>query len=221
MPNIVENWAAGAERLKDFYGRNSFYRKPLITHTVSKSFEGGWKNDYAQSICMSPEECAHLHFPGKFDCDSLTSHDCDSEFSRQNITGALQAGYTATWGHAGDVGMKVDKKKPYLARGFFFGNFDILDKNGRPFTEGTCDGMCNVGVVRKPLEDACEKCHQEGRWHGSVKAQVVLPDREIAFLIGEMAFDFQYEFTSSWMSTKFIGTLEGMLIRYCKDDGKR
>ena len=220
MSNIVEDWAASAEKQKDFYGRKSFYGKALVTHTVSKTFKGEWKNDYNQSLCKSPEDCGHLHFPGHFDCKSLSPYRCDSEFSQRHIDGELRAIYTATWGHTGDVGFFKDRKNPLSARGFFFGSFNILDKRGAEFTSGSCDGMCNVGVVHDPLKNASEECHQEGRWHGSVKAWVELPDKEIALLIGEMAFDFEYELTRSWMATEFVGTLEGMLIRYCQEEAK-
>lgn len=215
----ISNWVRFGARQDDFFRNNRFSGAPLVTHTVSKTFSGRNRNDVISTTCLSPEECAHKHFPGNFDCDSLQSHDCDSEFSQKHLKGRLNAGFEATFGHTADVGFAKSIKDFTQTRGFFFGKFDLHDSDDDRFADGAIDGMVNVGIVRKPLKEAVESCHHVGRWYGRVHAGVKLPDNERAFLTGMLAIDVEYELTSSWLGIEFVGTLEGMLIRECKDSG--
>lgn len=217
----LSDWAIFAEKTKDFYGKHGFYRDPLVTHTVSKTFSGEHRNDVLDTICVDPADCLHRHFPGKLDCKSLTSHECDSEFSRKVLQGELRASYAATFGHVGDVPFARQVRETHEMRGFYFGNFGLVNGRGDLFVDGALDGMINVGTVRDPLRNASEKCHMVGRWHGRVMSAVKIDKGETALLVGSMAFDVEYELTSSWFGTKFVGTLEGMLIRDCKKEKKR
>mmetsp|Transcript_19499 Transcript_19499/g.31897 ORF Transcript_19499/g.31897 Transcript_19499/m.31897 type:complete len:221 (-) Transcript_19499:93-755(-) len=220
MTDVAE-WAEFALKTRDFYGQNRFYGEPLVTHTVSKTFSGKYRNDIQETICVDPKDCLHMHFPGSFDCDSLVSHDCDSEFSRDVLQGALSASYAATFGHAGDVPFAEKIEETHEMRGFYFGNFGLINRRGERFVDGALDGMINVGTVRDPLQKNCEKCHMVGRWHGRVMTSVQIDKEETALLVGTMAFDVYYELTTSWFGTKFYGTLEGMLIRNCQKEKKR
>ena len=215
-----ENWLDFASRQDDFYRKNRFSGAPLVTHTVSKTFEGGHRNDLIRKVCESPEKCGVTHFPGDFACPSLQPYKCDSEFSQKFLTGGLKAGFEATFGHAGDSDISDDIREFTESRGFFFGNFDVIhNRNGR-IVDGAIDGMVNVGLLHKPLDDV-EKCHHVGRWYGRVMGMVSLPEQgEKALLTGSLAFDVHYNLTSSWLEIKFAGTLEGMLIRECKREGK-
>lgn len=216
MASAIGDWGRFAKEQLKFTQSHKFFGAPLVTHVVSKNFEGKFRQDRVHTLCESPEKCGHLHFPGAFDCNSLAPHECDSEFSRRNLQGSLVAGYHATFGHVDDVGFARSIKEPYEPRGFFFGRFAI--ENPRPkkvIVDGALDGMINIGIVRRPLAKAVEECHHVGRWYGRVHAEVDLPKDEKAFLTGILALDVEYELTTSWMGTKFVGTLEGMLIREC------
>lgn len=208
----IRDWARFAQQQRRFTRNNSFFGDPQITHTVSKNFEGGYRQDLIQTLCESPEKCAHLHFPGAFDCKSLESSKCDSEFSQKYLTGRLDAGYQATFGHD-----EADPKlEPYEQRGYFFGGFALSQGRDR-IVDGVMDGNCNVGIVREPLQNPIETCHHIGRWYGRVHASVRLPEQtEVAFLTANLAIDVTYNRTPSYLETKFTGTLEGMLIRECE-----
>lgn len=209
MSNLIRAWTKNILEQQKFVAANAFAYKPLITHAVSKNMEGKYTQDLVQTQCDEPEKSTHLHFPGSFDCPSLSSHDCDSELSRKIVRGHLKAGYQATFGHS------QAQKDLWLERGFFFGNFDVV-RDGRKVVDGTLDGMCNVGIVRKPLEPEVEECHRPGRWYGRVQAAVHVSKETEGILVGVMGFDVKYNRTSSYLETEFVATLEGMLILPCE-----
>lgn len=208
----IDDWVRYARKQRRFSYNNSFFNDPQITHTVSKHFKGGYRQDMLNTICVSPETCAHLHFPGSFSCNSLESNACDSKFSRKNLVGDLKAGYHATFGHDE---VPPGKKDLFEQRGYFFGGI-VLERNEQKFLQGVMDGNCNIGLVRKPLKDPVEECHHVGRWYGRIHAGVRLPKKERAFLTANIALDLRYRETPSYLETEFVGTLEGMLIRECK-----
>lgn len=212
----IGDWARFAKEQSAFFGKHKFFGAPLVTHAVSKNFEGKFRQDRIFTLCESPGKCRHLHFPGEFECGSLAPHECDSDYSRRNLGGMLVAGYQATFGHCDDVPFARSIKEAHEARGFFFGSFAIEDPRTRKrFVDGALDGMINIGIVRRPLARGVEECHHVGRWYGRVHAEVNLPKDEKAFLTGVLALDVEYEGTTSWLGTNFVGTLEGMLIREC------
>lgn len=208
----VDDWVRYAQKQRRFSRNNSFYGDPQITHTVSKHFKGGHRQDQIRTHCESPIHCAHLHFPGSLNCNSLESADCDSKFSRKNITGEVKAGYQATFGH--DEVSQI-KEALFKQRGYFFGGFG-LERDDQNVLSGVMDGNCNIGVVRKPLEEPVEECHHVGRWYGRIQAGVRLPKGEHGFLTANIAIDMTYNETPSYLETEFVGTIEGMLIRECK-----
>lgn len=212
----IKDWANFARNTAEFYQKNRFFGQPVITHTVSKTFKGGHRNDVRETVCVSPETCAHLHFPGAFDCDSLDSHDCDSKASQTFIQGRMTSGYDALFGHADDVPFAKSADDFWERRGVYFGRFQLRDKDDRIIVDGKTDGMINVGPLREPLGKACETCHMVGRWHGSVMAEVRLDRDAVGLLVGTTVFDTRYRRTSSWFATEFVGTLEGMLVRECR-----
>ena len=216
MPIQIENWARYVRKQRRFTSENSFYGEPQITHTVSKHFKGSHRQDQLRTVCESPVQCAHLHFPGSFSCNSLESGDCDSKFSRKHIHGKVKSGYRATFGHDE---VSPSSKTLFIERGYFFGGF-VLERDDQKFLKGIMDGNCNVGIVRKPLEESIEECHHIGRWYGRIHANVRLPEGERGFLTANIALDVKYNETPSFLETDFVGTLEGMLIRECKKPAK-
>ena len=216
MASGMGEWGRFAKQQRKFTQSRKLFGVPLVTHVVSKSFEGSFTQDRIHTLCDLPAKCWHLHFPGEFDC-GLVPHKCDSDFSQRHLTGKLIAGYHATFGHLDDVGFAGSIKEPYEARGFFFGGFAIEHpRTEKIFVDGALDGMINIGIVRTPLAKGVEDCHHVGRWYGRVHADVDLPKREKAFLTAILAFDVEYRLETGWMATKFVGTLEGMLIRACQ-----
>ncbi len=206
----IDDWARYAQKQRRFSYNNSFYGDPQITHKVSKSFKGSYRQDRNRTQCESPVACAHLHFPGAFHCNSLESAECDSEYSRKIIRGRVKAGYQATFGHD-----EPDPKlKPHEQRGYFFGGF-VLERDDQKVVQGVMDGNCNIGIVRDPLGKPVEKCHHTGRWYGRIHAAVRLPEGEKGFLTASVAIDVHYDDSPSYLSTEFVGTIEGMLIREC------
>ncbi|MDU8912878.1 hypothetical protein [Aestuariicoccus sp. MJ-SS9] len=218
MPLV--DWIKNVHHQQDVWTKNRFSGAPLVTHAVSKSFKGEKRNDLIRTVCESPEKCAHVHFPGSFDCKSLELHRCDSEFSRKHLSGALKAGFEATFGQVDDAPFAQKDGKFIEDRGFFFGNFDIEDDRGNKIADGVIDGMVNVGIVREPLREPAEECHHVGRWYGRIHADVHLPEEERALLVGMLAFDVDYNLTPSALGIAFVGTLEGMLIRECRKGGR-
>ncbi len=208
----IDDWVRYAQKQRRFTRNNSFFNDPQVTHRVSKSFKGRHRQDRLHTICESPEHCAHLNFPGSFDCNSLESGKCDSEFSRKHLNGKMSAGYEATFGHD-EV---ADKKDLHEDRGYFFGGITLEQPKIGKILSGAMDGNFNIGLIRDPLEKPFEDCHHIGRWYGRIHAGVRLPDGEKAFLTANIALDIRYEDNPSWLGTDFVGTLEGMLIRECK-----
>lgn len=215
MATDMQSWTRFVRKQRRFTAQNSFYNEPQITHSVSKTFKGHHKQDLLGTTCADPEAMMHLHFPGSFECNSLESADCDSNYSRMNLTGSVKSGYQATFGHDEDNG---EQQARFKERGYFFGGFRLL-QNDVVILKGVIDGMCNTGVIHDPLQEPCEKCHQVGRWHGRIHGTVRLPNNERGFLIGSIGIDLKYDRTPSYLATEFIGTLEGMLIRQCKRAG--
>ena len=216
----IADWVRFGSSQDDFYRRNRFSGSALVTHTVSKTFDGQYKNDVTSKICESPKQCLHHHFPGVFNCKSLVPYKCDSEFSQTYLQGKLGARFDATFGHTDDVPFAKNLKEITDPRGFFFGGFDMFDENDTRFVDGCADGMVNIGLVHDPLRDPAEECHHLGRWYGRVNAGVTLPNNETAFLTAMLALDVKYENNPSWLGIEFVGTMEGMLIRDCTEEGK-
>ncbi len=211
----IEDWARYVRKQRRFVSNNAFYNNPQITHRVSKSFKGEHRQDRNRTICKSPVECMHLHYPGSFDCNSLVSHDCDSEFSRKHVNGDVKSGYQATFGHDEATG---GGKELHERRGYFFGGF-TLERNDVKVVRGVMDGNCNIGLIRDPLQKPFEECHHVGRWYGRIQAEVRTEEKEIAFLTANLALDVFYKSEPSFLATEFVGTIEGMLIRECKKSG--
>ncbi len=213
--STVLDWAKDAIAHKKFIKSHNLHMQPQITHTVSKSFKGEYRQDRIFTQCKAPEASRHLHFPGTFDCKSLFSGKCDSDFSRKNLTGSLQARYDATFGHD----QPFNKKDMHLNRGYFDGNFELKKGPDRPYLIGYMSGLCNIGINRDPFDDPFEDCHREGRWYGLVQAGVELENGERAFLTASLALEVKYESDPSWLGMTYIGNIEGMLIRECKEAG--
>jgi hypothetical protein len=212
----VTDWADYALKQRKFERVTSPLKGPQITHRVSKSFEGEHKQDYQTDFCESPLACGHMHYDSRFDCNSLRSADCDSKYSQEHLFGKMAAGYIATFGH--DEAVVGDPRELFKEPGYFTGDFALIDKDKNPFIKGVMDGMCNVGIVREPLWKPVEKCLHYQRFYGRLHADVELPKDERGFLIGVMAFDVEFNPTSSYLGTKFVGSLEGMLIRHCEKE---
>jgi len=207
----VASWAKRAVEQEKFAARNSLFNKAQITHTVSKSFSGDTRQDEVFTECERPEASRHLHYSGSFDCPSLVSMDCDSKFSQKFLNGRLDAAFKATFGHDN----LFDKKALHLNRGYFNGNFDLINGKGKKFLNGHMNGLCNIGLNRRPFEKVFEECHHVGRWYGRVEATVELDRDELAYLTASLALEIHYRQTSSWLEMKYIGNLEGLLIRQC------
>jgi len=212
MSNISA-WAKNALEQQKFINLNKLNGQAQITHTVSKSIKGDYRQDRIFTRCKSPEASQHMHFPGSFDCKSLISGECDSAFSRKHLTGSVGSRYDATFGHDDPF----NKKEIHLNRGYFFGNFSLSRGIDKPYLKGSMSGLCNIGLNRDPFERVFEKCHNEGRWYGEVQAGVDLEGGERAFLIASLAMEIKYKPDPSWLGMEFIGNLEGMLIRECKE----
>lgn len=212
MTDIIEAWARFAEEQQGFFTnqKNSFYGSQVVTYAVSKTFEGEMTQDWFSRKCLYPESL-HMHYPGSFTTKTLAPYRCDSELSQKLLSGHLTSDYKAMF-------QDLDPTK----RGCFFGDFNISSsgKGATAHVRGAIDGMINVGVIRDPMKKPFEQCHQSGRWYGRLHASVALPDREVAFLTGILGFENQCRVHGNNMTTRFIGTLEGFLIRRCqKFDG--
>jgi len=207
----VTPWAKRAIEQNKFASKNSLFNHAQITHKVSKSFDGEFTQDQVYTQCERPEASRHLHIIGTFDCKSLRSGDCDSQFSRKHLTGAVKSGFEATFGHD----EPFDKRDLFLNRGYFNGSFALTKPAKKPHLRGAMNGLCNIGLNHEPFKREFEECHHIGRWYGRIEAAVDLEGGELAYLTSSLALEIEYRGTPSYLEMKYIGNLEGLLIRNC------
>ena len=216
MASALSDWSEFSRRQVEFFERNKFWESATKSYVVSKSFKGqGHNMDPTSVICRGSDECITHHEGNNLEAEWLEPHECDSDFSKEYLQGRLEMGHIMSFGHVMDVGFARTIQHFWEKRGVFYGAFNVLDKRDNPVIEASMDGIINVGTVREPLNNSCEKCHMVGRWHGRINGHVHLPDKKPAYLTAAIAMDVYYEAEKPAFNPVYFGAIEGMLIREC------
>jgi hypothetical protein len=170
---------------------------------VSKDVEG-----VMLLLAAEEEECR------KLDCKSLTTrhavrarlraHDCDGDLGGR-LDGALVLDRLTT----------VFEDADPAGRGVHAGDFRWFNR-GLVIT-GQLHGITNAGILRRPLERACEECRQPnvmiGRLCGTVGRAFIAPGLEGALLTA--IYRFEADLRPVDEPVPLVGTIEGAVIQVC------
>lgn len=153
-------------------------------------------------LAAEDEECP------KLDCKSLTtrhamrarlaSHDCDSELGKRFDGGLIVDRLTTVFEDGVPSG-----------RGVHAGEFRWF--NGGLVISGRLHGMTNAGILRPPLERACEECREPnvmiGRLCGIVERAFVAPDLQGAVVTA--IYRFEADLRPADEAVPLVGSREG------------
>ena len=201
----IDNWIERALNRHKNWNPEPTLETRMCLGNVSKVFKGQLGSDRIRQICEDPKCVVEKHSGGIRDC-RWESFECDGEISRKYLNGLFEGPLIAAF-HENNKERGLHSAKVTLNDG----NNDIM--------VGAMRGTCNAGVVHEPVRGDCEKCHHLDRWHGELEGAVRIREMEgeTFYLLASYAIDL--EFNDDRDRARFVGTLEGMLVRNCRKYG--
>ena len=174
------------------------FKDRICLKAVSKNLKGKIaEGSFEKQDCVRPK-CKTLKHVTEVSMEVMP-HECDSPTSTEALGGTLtiRTLITAFEGH--DVNN----------RGYHAGSF--VWTNATMKIEGNITGLTNVGTHRKPVFDACQKCHEPRTLEGRLSGRFV-ESANIALRHSLMEASYRLKLEENDIVQ---GTLEGVIITPC------
>lgn len=186
---------------KCFDDPGAIFEKDFCVGALSKDIKGDLKlSDSKQRSCREPE-CKTLRTVHALKVKTANTQ-CDSAPAKP-ILGTLTAKLITAFESDGNH------------RGFHSGDFEWAGVAGLKVA-GRMSGVTNVGSHRIPIKN-CQRCSDRGIMEGKLCGEVVeAGNSKLKGCQVIAAYRIKFDPSVGFISTAVVGTIEGVLVCFCK-----
>ncbi len=176
------------------------FNDKVCLHVVSKNLRGEFRIQQADNQDCETTDCTTLKHYSQIRMQ-IDSADCDSDVSREILNGMAEGEGVAAFRDS-----NPDDRGGHTGRLKWAGDGADLYARFR--------GVLNAGTHRDPLQE-CERCKTENHAEGWIRAAVVGGSHEGC----RVAAMYAMTIDRGGDGGTFLGTLEGLLICQCSEEG--